>query len=138
MMDLKPLIDRIEELGGPISFVEAERVFEESGRSIVGDYAYTIEGQNLLMWDNLSAEFVDALRVAINKGVIMPVMVPVSDYIAVGCVLQLPIAKNLDGSPFETEHWVPTFLGTAKTNPELARAFKKFKRDGLIPDLNLE
>lgn len=93
-----------------VSFAELERHF---GEQAAGEYVLFAGASNVILWDNVSEEFVLAFRKLQEDNLIR--MTPTSPltYLINGRVLKYPLAKRV---LYSSTHWLPVILKAMKSS----------------------
>lgn len=101
----------VKEKDGGISFVEIEMEF---GNDAKGEYGYNLDGKNIVLWDSLSKELLEAIKFCTTKDIIemkpcMPVIYSID-----GKVLDLPLAKRIPKNGYKKTRWLPVVFNKGK------------------------
>ncbi len=100
------ILDMVKRLGG-VSFAELERI-----DGFRGEHALVIEPWNVLLWDGLSTEAIDAITQLREQKQIVPNPCSVLVYMVDGKVPSLPVAKRR--VRYKKLHWLPTTFSLEK------------------------
>jgi len=87
------------------SFAELSMVF---GEKIRGEEALIFDNENIIIWTNLSKEFIEIFKELLNEKKIVVVPSNPLVYACDGKLLKLPIAKRL--IKYKEPHWLPVVL----------------------------
>jgi hypothetical protein len=111
------ILAHILRLGGSgVSFVEMERVDGFSG----GDLGYGSQELNIIFWDFLTQEAIDALRGLQDDGLVQLNSTPLLVYLCDGKMLRYPIAQRA-GWKYKDLRWLPVCLKLTDAGWEEAR-----------------
>jgi len=94
------IIDKIEELGGNVSFVDLR---ELPGFS--GEQDYWDPTKNWVFWQRVSLGFILAIHELVRDGIIDVQVTSPTVYLIDDCVLDLPLVKR--DVKYKTPSWVP-------------------------------
>jgi hypothetical protein len=91
-----------------VSFAEFDRFLAEAGIEAKGELAATYgEGENLVLWQAMSQDYVDAVGEWIAAKAIFIHPASLLTYIADGMVNTLPLAKRVPKGGYKKPHWLP-------------------------------
>lgn len=89
-----------------VSFVEVEKLFDESGFEYKGSRVMRLcEISNLIVWGEWNQEAIDLINDILEKESIALQMCQPLIYLIDGKGINLPIAKSI--RPYKTERWIP-------------------------------
>ncbi|KKW76287.1 hypothetical protein AAV97_17400 [Acinetobacter sp. Ag2] len=95
------IIEFVKNKGGNVSFVEFQNEFPE----IKGDWDFILTEFNLLLWPNVTEEFIQAIDFLIKSEKLQFAPCESLVYIGDGVVLNYPIAN--DFKPYASLKWFP-------------------------------
>lgn len=99
----KLIIEKIEELGSNVSFVDLRTI-----EGFSGDQDYWNLSHNWVFWQGVSHEFIQAIHELVRDGVIDVEMVSPMTYMIDGCSLKLPLVKK--AIKYKSPRWLPLVL----------------------------
>lgn len=91
------------------TFVELERLLSDLGMEVKGDLLIDVR-PNVIMWANMSQEFVDEILALQSDGRVVPAHTDTTAfcYMVDGKVLNLPVAVRPPKNGYKEPHWAPT------------------------------
>ena len=105
------IVEYVERMGGGVSFVELERNVE----GFSGEYEFGILEKNLVFWQGVSNEAVDALNALMESGEVELVPTSPLTYHVDGAVPSLPVAKQ--ARAYKEPRWVPIAINLPQVHP---------------------
>lgn len=94
----------VREKRGGVSFVEIERLFDES--EIRGDYAIG-NPRNCVWWAGMSKELVDAISLCLGRGEIAAKPTDILVYLIDGKTMRFSLAKRPPAGGYKEPRWLP-------------------------------
>lgn len=98
---LEKLVDFVKLKGGNVSFIEFQNEFPE----IKGDWDFVLSEFNLILWPNITTEFIDAIDHLIRNDVLKFAPCEPLVYIGDGVILDYPVANNF--KKYTSLKWFP-------------------------------
>lgn len=95
------IIEFVKNKGGNVSFVEFQNEFPE----IKGEWDFVLTKFNLLLWPNVTEEFIRAIDFLIKNDRLQFAPCEELVYYGDGVILKYPVAK--DFKPYSTINWFP-------------------------------
>lgn len=102
-MSLKEKILNLVNSHNHISFAEISNIPGASG-----EYAIGMDDYNIVYWNNVSKETIDACADLLNEGLVKLVPTGKLTYLVDGCILSLPLAKSC--RKYKSLRWMPMVL----------------------------
>jgi hypothetical protein len=122
--DLTPLANAIykivKENRGGVSFVELQHL-----PGFKGEYEWYLELFNVVMWQGLSREAIDAFQELRARNLIHPYPTTVLVYLCDGAVPKMPLATRVHH--YKEPHWMPVVFNLGP-HPKTKHARKTKKR----------
>ena len=82
----------------------------EFGNDAKGDYEYNLDSKNVVLWDGLSKELLDAIEFCRTNDIIEIKPCTLLIYSIDGEVLDLPVAKKIPEKGYQKPRWLPVVL----------------------------
>jgi hypothetical protein len=90
-----------------VSFAEFDRFLIEAGIAPKGDLELTYDDGNLVLWQRMSQDYVDAIGELIAEKALYVHPATFWTYLADGTLPGLPIAKRIPRGGYKNPHWLP-------------------------------
>lgn len=94
------IIDKIEELGGNVSFMDLKTIEGFSGKQ-----DYWEPSHNWVFWQEVSSEFIHAIHEMVRDNIIDIEVTDRMTYAIDGCIIDLPLVKK--SIKYRSLRWLP-------------------------------
>lgn len=95
------LVEFVKQKSGHVSFIEFQNEFSE----IKGDWDFVLSEFNLILWPNVTTEFIEAIDHLIRNDILKFAPCEPLVYIGDGVILDYPVANNFKKYP--SLKWFP-------------------------------